>query len=173
MPTDNPLTAVMIGAGDRGKDAYGRYAVEHPEALRFVAIAEPQAERREAFARQHRLPPEHCFESWESLLDQAPPARAAFVCTQDQFHEQPAVAALERGYHVLLEKPMATTAEACRRLVATAERQGRELQICHVMRYSRFFQTVHQAIRSGLLGEVTWPILSCAATGATRPGATR
>jgi predicted dehydrogenase len=154
MMSAEPFTAVMIGAGERGKDAYGRYALDHPSALRFVAVAEPQPERRAAFARQHRIPPEHSYADWQPLLAQERLATAAFVCTQDQQHEQPARAALERGYHVLLEKPMAGTPEACRRLVATAERQGRELQICHVMRYSRFFQTVHRAIQDGLLGEI-------------------
>lgn len=154
MSTVEPITAVMIGAGERGKDVYGRFAINHPAALRFVAVAEPQAERRQAFARQHHIPPERCFTDWPPLLAQAPLVQAAFVCTQDQFHEQPALAALEQGYHVLLEKPMAVTADACRQLVATAERQGRQLQICHVLRYSSFFQTVHQVIQSGLLGEI-------------------
>ncbi|MDX1612818.1 MAG: Gfo/Idh/MocA family oxidoreductase [Candidatus Promineifilaceae bacterium] len=149
-----PLTAVMIGAGDRGKDVYGRYALDHPSALQFLAIAEPQAARRETFARQHGIPSERCFEQWETLLTQPQLAKAAFVCTPDRFHEQPALAALKGGYHVLLEKPMATSAAACRQLVATARQQKRHLQICHVMRYSRFFQTVQQAIQSGLLGEI-------------------
>ncbi len=52
-----PLTAILIGAGQRGALDYAPYALRHPDELQFVAVAEPVAERRERFARQHRLPP--------------------------------------------------------------------------------------------------------------------
>jgi predicted dehydrogenase len=69
-------------------------------------------------------------------------------------HVEPAVAALETGYHVLLEKPMAHTLEGCIRLVQTAERTGRTLQICHVLRYSPFWRALHDVLASGRLGEI-------------------
>ncbi|MBC7237748.1 MAG: gfo/Idh/MocA family oxidoreductase, partial [Chloroflexi bacterium] len=53
-----------------------------------------------------------------------------------------------------LEKPMATTPEACVRLVQAAERAGRVLQICHVLRYTLFWRTLHDIIRSGRLGRI-------------------
>lgn len=150
----SPVTAIMIGAGDRGKDVYGRYALEHPENIRFVAVAEPDPYRREAFADQHNLQMSRIHTTWEPLLDGPKLAEAAFVCTQDQMHTQPALAAMEKGYHVMLEKPMAPTAAECRLLVETAEARGLQLQIGYVMRYSPFFRAVHHAIHSGLLGDL-------------------
>jgi predicted dehydrogenase len=67
---------------------------------------------------------------------------------------EPATAALETGYDVLLEKPMAATLHDCVRLVHTAEKTGRLLQICHVLRYTPFFSTLHDIIQSGRLGEI-------------------
>jgi predicted dehydrogenase len=64
------------------------------------------------------------------------------------------VAALEAGYHVLLEKPMAHTLAGCVELIQAAERTGRTLQICHVLRYSPFWRTLHETLQSGRLGEI-------------------
>jgi len=152
MPT--PLTAIMIGAGERGYRAYGPYALAHPDEIRFTAVAEPNDARRTRFAEAHAIPPERRFHTWENLLEQGKIADAALVCTMDTLHTDPTVAALEAGYDVLLEKPMATTLAECVRLVRTAERTGQLLQVTHVLRYTDFFSTLHEVIASGRLGEI-------------------
>ena len=148
------IQAILIGAGQRGSEAYATYALHHPEELRFVAVAEPIAERRENFASQHDIPPENVYNTWEPLLSRPKLAQAALVCTQDQQHTAPALAALRAGYNVLLEKPMATRLEDCVQLVKTAEDCGRQLHICHVLRYTPHFQRMRQIVQSGELGQV-------------------
>ncbi|MHB0856251.1 MAG: Gfo/Idh/MocA family protein [Anaerolineae bacterium] len=64
------------------------------------------------------------------------------------------LAAVDAGYQVLLEKPMATGPEACVRLVQAAEAHGSLLQICHVLRYTLFWSALHDIVQSGRLGEV-------------------
>lgn len=154
MSTQRPVTAILIGAGDRGRHAYGRYARENPHDVTLVAVAEPDPARRAALAAEHNLPPDRCFDDWAPLFAAGIAADAVLVCTQDQLHAAPALAALARGHHVLLEKPMATTLDDCRALVAAAERAGRHLHICHVLRHAPFFETVHAAVQSGALGEI-------------------
>jgi predicted dehydrogenase len=149
-----PLEMVVIGAGQRGAVAYGSYAFAHPESVRFVGVAEPDPTRRRRFADEHDLDPSQCFESWEALLACGQIADAAIVTTQDQMHVAPAVAALQAGYHVLLEKPMAHTLAGCVQLVQAAERTGRVLQICHVLRYSPFWRALHDVVESGRLGDI-------------------
>jgi predicted dehydrogenase len=153
-PMQKTLRLALIGAGQRGTDVYGRYALEHDPALEFVAVAEPVAARRARFAGQHDLPPDAQFASWEELLAGPRRADAVIIATQDTQHIAPALAALEAGYDVLLEKPMATTLEDCVALVRAAERSGRLLQICHVLRYTDFFTRVHDLVQSGRLGDV-------------------
>jgi len=148
------IKAILIGAGQRGRDVYGAYALNQPEQIQFVAVAEPIAERRALFAAQHEIPTENQFPSWEPLLERPRLGQAAFVCTQDQQHAAPALAALHAGYDVLLEKPMATTAEECRHLVTTAEKTGRQLHISHVLRYTKHFQTMRKIIQAGDLGDI-------------------
>lgn len=149
-----PIQAILIGAGQRGLEAYGPYALRHPDQIQFVAVAEPDAERRERFAAQHHIPPENQFETWEPLLEKPRLGEAALVCTQDQMHTAPATAALKAGYHVLLEKPMATTLAECQQLVAVSEETGRQLHICHVLRYTEHFQQLKKVVDSGVLGDI-------------------
>lgn len=148
-----PITAVVLGAGARGQ-IYGEYALEHPDEIRIVAIAEPDAKRRAMMAAQHDLPPEMCFHTWEELLAQPQLADAAINTTMDRLHTASTLAALGAGYQMLLEKPMSPILEENVRLVRAAEAQGRLLMICHVLRYTSFFQTVREIVQSGRLGEI-------------------
>ncbi len=149
-----PLDAILIGAGNRGAEVYARWALDHPDQLKIVAVAEPLSVRCKRVAAQHSIPPERQFTGWEDLLARPQLARAAIVTTQDQMHTRPAIAALEAGYDVLLEKPMAHRLDECVALVHTAERTGRLLQICHVMRYVDFFQRLYEVVQSGRLGQI-------------------
>ncbi|MHA2298794.1 MAG: Gfo/Idh/MocA family protein [Candidatus Hodarchaeales archaeon] len=149
-----PVTAILIGAGNRGAAVYGEYALNHPKKLRFLAVAEPLESRRTKFARKHRIRGDNCFESWEQLFQNDKLAQVALVTTQDRLHTAPTLAALEKGYDVLLEKPMATTIEECKKIVTTAEILGRKLQICHVLRYTNFFSSIYELLRSGRIGKI-------------------
>ena len=62
-----PLNVLLLGAGSRGFFAYGPYALAHPQALKFVAVAEPNPVRRARFAETHAIPEAYQFESWERL----------------------------------------------------------------------------------------------------------
>jgi len=149
-----PLTALLFGAGARGAEAYGPYALANPDQIRFVAVAEPNPIRREHFASQHAIPADRCFETWQQALQGGKIADVVINCTQDQMHAESGVAALKAGYDMLLEKPIAHTLEDSIRIIKTAEVLGRYLQICHVLRYTDFFQRVKQILDNGRLGQV-------------------
>jgi len=83
-----------------------------------------------------------------------PEVSAVFVCSPDYLHEEHAVAALEAGKHVFLEKPMAITIEACDRIRATARRTGLTLYIGHNMRFFPVLRKMREIIGSGRIGEV-------------------
>ncbi|MDH7569302.1 MAG: Gfo/Idh/MocA family oxidoreductase, partial [Armatimonadota bacterium] len=149
-----PVEAVLVGAGGRGYGAFGAYALRHPHQLKFVAVAEPIAERRERFAREHNIPPERCFRTWEELFAQPQLAPALVNATMDRDHVASTLPALRAGYHVLLEKPMAVTAADCVSLVRAAEAADRILAIGHVLRYAPLFSVLRQIVCEGRLGEV-------------------
>src|SRR5919202_3779813 len=116
-----PVQAVLVGAGNRGYRAYGRYALEFPQSLRFVAVVEPDPGRRERFAREHAIPPERQFADWTDLLQGPRLAEAAVNATMDPMHVASTKGLLDAGYEVLLEKPIAQTPEDCLLLAAAAE----------------------------------------------------
>lgn len=148
------LEAVLIGAGSRGRFVYGRYALERPSRLRITALAEPEPGRRAEAARAHGLAEGRVFADWRDALAGERLAPVAIVATGDTLHVAPALAALERGYHVLLEKPIAPQPADCLRVVEAAERAGRILQIGHVLRYAPFYRRVQAIAASGALGEL-------------------
>lgn len=147
------VSAVLLGAGARGV-IYSRYALEKPDEFEIVAVAEPDQSRRESFASLHRLSPECVFNDWKDLLARPRMADAALVCTMDQMHTQPALRALELGYHVLLEKPMAPDEDECRLIASAADKSGKVLTVCHVLRYSPFFRTVRKCVEDGMVGKI-------------------
>ncbi|MHA1829615.1 MAG: Gfo/Idh/MocA family protein [Candidatus Heimdallarchaeaceae archaeon] len=148
------ITAIVIGAGNRGRNVYARYAIDHPEELKIVAVAEPNPTRRGLMVKEHKISANNVFSSWEEAFSRPRFADAAVITTQDNQHFSPAVQAMKLGYNVLLEKPMAITAEECKKLVEVSEKEGVLLQICHVMRFTDFFQVVKDLIKSGKIGQI-------------------
>jgi predicted dehydrogenase len=150
-----PMTAILIGAGDRGVRAYGPYALDYPNELKIIAVAEPNRERRTKFQRKHQISNEHCYESWEEVLNQDTKiADIAIICTLDPHHFKPTMKALEMGYHVLLEKPMSPDPLECIAMEQAAKKHNRQLTICHVLRYTEFWAAIKKIISKGEIGEV-------------------
>jgi len=151
---DMATTGVVVGAGDRGYDAYATLLLDEPDLGRIVAVADPDAGRRERFARRFHLTSADCYPGWEELFAQPRLADYAIIATGDTHHVEPTIAALGAGYHVLLEKPMALDDKDCRRIVEAAEAADRVVAVCHVYRYSHVFSELHRLIEDGSLGDV-------------------
>lgn len=149
-----PVRMICLGAGARGMDAYAPYALLAPDKLQFVAVADPIERRRNAFAARYGVPASAVFTDWKDALSAGIEADAALVATQDNHHVDPACLAMEKGYDVLLEKPIAKTEEELLRIYDTSVRTGRRAVVCHVLRYTRFFNTLKAIIDSGEIGDV-------------------
>lgn len=147
-------TALLIGAGNRGNEIYSTWSLNHPDQLKITAVAEPIETRRRLIAERHAIPSKYQYTSWEEALSHPQVADVAIICTQDQQHTIPAIKAMQQGYNVLLEKPMAHRLADCVTLVQAAEKYDRLLQIAHVLRYTDFFQRVFETVTTGELGEI-------------------
>lgn len=148
------VTAVLIGAGLRGGYVYSSYALEHPEEFKIVAVAEPDEQRRTEFAKRHGISEENQFSDYEELLAKEKLADCAMVCTQDTLHYDPVVKALEKGYHVLCEKPMSPDSQEIAGMGMMTKKYGRILMICHVLRYSAFFSKIKECLVQGKIGRL-------------------
>ena len=150
---DKPITAITLGAGSRG-NVYGNYGIQFPKELNIIGVAEPITLRNERYTEKHNIPEENRFTTWEHVFDRPKFADAIIISTPDNLHYGPCMKALEMGYDILLEKPIAPTEEECRAILALAKKTGRIVAVCHVLRYAPYFIKLKEMIDSGVIGEL-------------------
>lgn len=144
---------VILGAGGRGQMFSDWLANEYGPGC-VIAVAEPNPVRRAVVAEAHGIPAEMCFETWQDLLAKPRLAEILINTTLDKDHIGSAVQAMQAGYHMLLEKPMAVTLEDCQTIDRVRQETGRIVSVCHSLRYHAVFAQVRDIIRSGILGNV-------------------
>ena len=142
---------VLIGAGQRGM-VYARYA--HQKGHEIAAVAESDPVRRGIAAAEFSIPAERQFTDGAALLSRERMGEAAIIATMDRDHYNEAIPAMEKGYHLLLEKPISPFPEETLAIEKAAERTGRHITVCHVLRYSPFFREIRKVIDDGKIGRV-------------------
>ncbi|WP_435176652.1 Gfo/Idh/MocA family protein [Actinacidiphila sp. bgisy145] len=147
-----PVTLALVGAGLRGQ-SYARRAHATGEG-RVVAVAEPDDARRAAAAREFGIPADRVYSDWTEIAAAGRLADAAIVATQDRLHTDPTVALADQGYHILLEKPMATEEAEAEAIAAAAERNKITLAVCHVLRYTPYTRALKQLLDDGVIGRL-------------------
>ncbi|WP_081154569.1 Gfo/Idh/MocA family protein [Niastella vici] len=152
-PVDKPVTAITLGAGGRG-NVYGNFAAKFPNLLDIVGVAEPIPIRNERYAKLHQIADANRVDTWERIFERPKFADAIIITTPDNLHYAPCMKALEMGYDVLLEKPIAPTEKECRDILALAKKTGRIVAVCHVLRYAPYFVKMKELIAQGAIGEV-------------------
>ena len=148
------MKVAIAGLGSRGKDIYAKSAKLHPEKMEIAAIADIDPEKVALVAEEYHVPKEACFASAEEMLREDRLADAMIIATQDRQHVGHALTALEKGYHLLLEKPVSPDLNECRKLAEAAERFGKKVVVCHVLRYTPIYQKVKELLDSGVIGDV-------------------
>ncbi len=148
------LTLALIGAGERGANCYAPYAKLHGYEVAFIAVADPDQKRRDTFAKAYNVPEGGLFDSADAFFAQPKCADAVLICTQDSQHYAHAVQAIERGYTLLLEKPLSPSPRECLELERLATAHGTTVVVCHVMRYTPFFRKIKELIDGGAIGEL-------------------
>jgi predicted dehydrogenase len=149
-----PVSLAVLGAGVRGAEVYGRFALEHPGEARVVAVAEPDPARRERFATDHELSRERAFADWADMLATGRLADALVVATPDRMHAAPTLAGLALGYDILIEKPIAPTEAELERLAAAAAAGRGSITVAHVLRYAPFFARIRALLDDVRIGRL-------------------
>ena len=147
------LTAIVLGYGMRGQ-GYTHYSVAHPDELQIVAVAEPEKSKQDYAKERHNLPDNMIFDDWKKLASLPKMADFALITMQDRMHLEPALACIEKGYDLLLEKPMAPTAKECKIIYEAAEKKGVKVIVCHVLRFTKFWYKLKDIIDEGTLGDI-------------------
>lgn len=150
---DKPVTVIIIGAGGRG-NAYATYAKRFPSAMRIVGVSDINESRRKKMADAFSVKKENQFGDFSEVFKRPKLADAVVISTPDDVHYAPCMLALEKGYQVLLEKPIAPTKKECTDILAAAKKHNRIVAVCHVLRYAPYFIALKQAVDSGIIGDV-------------------
>ena len=140
----------LIGVGGRG--GLAAFAHKPGEGSRLVAGADPSDAALTKFKEKYG---EDLFvtHDYRELLKRDD-IQAVFITAPDFLHEEMAIAALEAGKAVYLEKPMTITIEGCDRVLETAYRTGSKLYLGHNTRHCPVINKMKEIIDSGLIGEV-------------------
>ncbi len=151
-----PIKIALIGAGLRWTRGYHSWVMDHSDKIEIVAVAEPKEDRLNYMKKEYKLSDEKCFTSWEPLLEYIKDKKidGVAICTSDHEHYKPAIACLEMGLHMLLEKPMAPTPEECFNISKIAEKNNCIVMVAHVLRYTPFFSKIRELIQSGAIGTI-------------------
>lgn len=148
------LKIAIAGLGHRGKDIYAYGSRKFPELVEVVAVADIDPERVKLVGDEFQIPQENRFLSAEEMIAHEKLADAMFICTQDRQHVSQAIPALEKGYDLLLEKPISPDLDECREIIKVAERCGRKVLVSHVLRYTVFYQELKRILDEKKVGEI-------------------
>jgi predicted dehydrogenase len=108
----------------------------------------------ESMARALDLPAETRLATELAAFLEGDAAEAVLVTVPDRYHKDVAVPCFEAGKHVMLEKPMALTADDCRAILRAHEKARRVLQIGFVLRCTPFYRRIKEVVSGGRLGQV-------------------
>jgi len=148
-----PLTIAVCGCGSRAR-TYMKIAASLDGRYSCVAGADPVKERVEAMREISQNDAFVGFETAEELLAQPKMADVMVIATQDNYHFEPAIEAMKKGYHLLLEKPAAQSMEEVRELERVAKKYNCKVMLCFVLRYTPLYSAVKKELDSGKLGRL-------------------
>ena len=149
----NSIRIVAIGAGNR-TNKYLEYVRQHPDKVKLVGVVELNEIRRKHVAERFGLEASQCYVDYRDFFKASVQADAVMICTPEDMHFEPTMLAIEAGYHVLLEKPIAQTLEECLAIGEAAQKKNVLVSVCHVLRYHPYFMKIKELVDSGELGHI-------------------
>ncbi len=148
-----PITFAIAGFGDRGS-TYASMEKLFPDKMKVVAVADLLPQKVEKARAMYHIPQDRCFSSAEEMLAAPRLADVMVISTMDRQHVDQAIPALEKGYHILLEKPISPELSQCWKLLEAARRCPGKIIVGHVLRYTVFYNTLKDLLDSGRIGQV-------------------
>jgi predicted dehydrogenase len=142
----------MIGTGGIA-GWHARQLLELPEA-QIAALADISAANRSAFADKYGLRDVAHFDRYEDMLEQAE-LDAVVICSPHTLHFRQAFDALDKGLHVLIEKPMTCSSAEAEALIRKADEAGKVLQVSYQRHFQPQFLYIKDTIASGGIGRLT------------------
>ena len=119
----------------------------------LCGLADPKEYRKSMFREYSGLSlqinEKFMINDWRELTSFGRISDAVIISTPDRLHAEIAVNCSNLGYHILLEKPMATTEQDCKDIVSTVKSNNSILAVCHVLRYTPYSRKMKEIVNSG------------------------
>lgn len=147
------IKIAFAGLGGRG-NCYAEHLANMSDKVELVAAADIDAEKLQIFSDKYGIPENMRFGSAEEMLERERLADVMVIATMDRQHYGHAIPALNKGYHLLLEKPISPSYSECLEIADTANKLGLKVLVCHVLRYTPFYNKIKEIIDSGVIGKV-------------------
>lgn len=146
----DPLRVAVVGCGLAARRLHFPAYAALPDA-EVVVVASGRRSTAEEAAKEFDVP--RVAERWEDVVDD-PEVDAVDVCTPNTLHAPVAAAAARAGKHVLVEKPMATTAEDADAMVVAARDAGVVLAVAHNLRFVPVYEEARRIVAEGAIGRI-------------------
>jgi UDP-N-acetylglucosamine 3-dehydrogenase len=147
------LRAGIIGCGGITERRHAPVLSSLKGRVELAALSDVSEARLAFIGDQYGVPPDHRYTDYETML-QSESLDLVHICTPHHLHEPQAVAALQAGAHVLMEKPIATSVEEANRIISAADYAGKKLTISHNQLFRPLHQAVMNHLQQGDIGEV-------------------
>lgn len=153
MPHATPVRVAVVGCGAVSEILYAEAlsSLVKEGVVRTEAFVDPSPERTSKMGKL--FPLARCFQDLERMLAETAPD-LAIIATPHRLHASLTVSCLEKGVHVLCEKPMAITTADCDRMIEVAHRAGRVLAVGHFRRFFSSCKVIKDVLDAGVLGAV-------------------
>ena len=150
---DAKLRIAFIGTG--GIAGPHLKALADMPDVELVALADINEQAMRDKAETYGIPKENLFTDYNQMLERIEPD-AVDICTPNALHAPNAIAALQAGAHVIVEKPMGMNAGECRQMIDTAKAHDRKLVIGFQFRMTPATQFLKRCADDGMLGNILY-----------------
>ena len=147
------ITMAVLGFGQRGI-VFSNVAKDYSNEVELVAVCEQNTNKHQWIKENYQLSSESIYGDFNHFMNQGKLADILIISTMDQDHYIHAMKALEVGYDILLEKPIALSKKEIFEIKNKANQLNRKIAVAHVLRYTHFYKEIKRLIDEGVLGSI-------------------
>lgn len=148
----NKFRIASIGCGGRSQ-SYLHWLRQKGFDYSLTALADPDSKKRDYFNSKFADGKALCFSDGQELMNSCD-VDGVIIATPNYLHREPAVAAMRKGYKILLEKPVAPSIDDLKALWNEYQSTSVSMIVGFVLRYAPFYQRVYELVKDGAIGQI-------------------
>ncbi len=147
------IKAAILGYGDRSY-WYSQYAFDRPDELEIIAVIDINSFKLEQAKKRFNLKDEELFNSLDEFLSKDVKCDVVINGVMDEMHYKTSIKLLDKGYNLLLEKPITGNVDELLEIESLANKNNCKVVVCHVLRYTPYYRRIKEIIDSGEIGKI-------------------